>query len=78
LDAASVLPLDHNHCFVNEPNRMIVELFITGFSSILSSIILVDIRMNDEIMTLKAVGEYLKLAEKTKRTKMQTKFMNLK
>ena len=38
---------------------------IAQFSLILSYIILADKKMTDEILTLKEVAEYLKLAEKT-------------
>ena len=42
-----------------------LELSIPQFSTILSASVLVDQTMTDEIMTLKEVAEYLKLAEKT-------------
>ena len=40
-------------------------MLIPRFSLILSRIVSMDKVMNDEIMTLKEVAEYLKLAEKT-------------
>jgi excisionase family DNA binding protein len=40
-------------------------LFIPQFSSILSGFIQANLEMADEILTLKEVAEYLKLAEKT-------------
>jgi excisionase family DNA binding protein len=43
----------------------VLWLLIPQFSLILSCIAAVDKVMNDEIMTLKEVAEYLKLAEKT-------------
>tara|TARA_R110001583_G_scaffold113519_3_gene264028 strand:+ start:5036 stop:5320 length:285 start_codon:yes stop_codon:yes gene_type:complete len=46
-------------------NIIYLWLSIPLFSHILSDSILVDIKMTDEIMTLKEVADYLKLAEKT-------------
>tara|TARA_B110000211_G_C14092413_1_gene559942 strand:+ start:5892 stop:6188 length:297 start_codon:yes stop_codon:yes gene_type:complete len=46
-------------------NIIYLRLSIPLFSHILSYSILVDIKMTDEIMTLKEVADYLKLAEKT-------------
>ena len=46
-------------------NIIYLRLSIPLFSHILSCRILVDIKMTDEIMTLKEVADYLKLAEKT-------------
>lgn len=42
-----------------------LQLLIPQFSLILSHIVYMDKVMNDEIMTLKEVAVYLKLAEKT-------------
>ena len=43
----------------------VLRLSITQYSLILSPIVSVGNGMNDEILTLKEVAEYLKLAEKT-------------
>jgi excisionase family DNA binding protein len=43
----------------------VLRLSVPQFSLILSRIVTVEKVMNDEIMTLKEVAEYLKLAEKT-------------
>jgi excisionase family DNA binding protein len=46
------------------PNR-VPQLLVPQLSLILSRIVSVDKVMNDEILTLKEIAEYLKLAEKT-------------